>query len=293
MNTLNYIGSKKTLSDTIVSVVSSEIPELTAKSFMEDGKYISKTYDLHTCKLTPSNSHPYIVKDATSFGQKGVHIITKEEQLEHYKQKLRHTYAIVSEYMTNPLLWRGKKFHFRIYVGVYISDKKRFVKVFTQSNYAFKIFMAKDQFVPDQYSNDDIHITGRKSTTKRHQWPIMGTSGEGRYGSDLDNEDFYFPEEDLPNGMSFSDITDNIDKMFEEVITPHLDKFEKYHECDAGFEIFGADVMLNDQGEPIILEINAKIGYSEDYGEANGAKEYHQHFSKDLFNWICDNFILV
>ena len=35
MNTLNYIGSKKTLSDTIVSVVSTEIPDLSTKYFMD------------------------------------------------------------------------------------------------------------------------------------------------------------------------------------------------------------------------------------------------------------------
>jgi adenine-specific DNA-methyltransferase len=35
MNTLNYIGSKKTLSDTIISIVSSEISDLATKSFMD------------------------------------------------------------------------------------------------------------------------------------------------------------------------------------------------------------------------------------------------------------------
>ena len=35
MNALNYIGSKKTLSDTIVSIVSTEILDLSTKSFMD------------------------------------------------------------------------------------------------------------------------------------------------------------------------------------------------------------------------------------------------------------------
>jgi hypothetical protein len=81
--------------------------------------------------------------------------------------------------------------------------------------------------------------------------------------------------------------------MFLELMTPILGKFEIYPECSKGFEIFGADVMLNDKGEPFILEINAKIGYSEDYGEKEGAKKYHKQFSYDFFKWVFINFIGV
>jgi len=262
----------------------------TAHKFMTDGKYIPMTYDLHTMLLSPSEDVPYIVKDATSFGQKGVHIITSVEELEKYKKKLCHTSAIISEYMKNPLLWNGKKFHFRIYIGVYVSKKTntRFVKVFTNSNYAFKIFMAKDNFVEGDYHNEDIHITGRKSTRMRHQWKLSSKDI-----IDDANSNFYFPEKDLPNGVSFDDINKKIEKMFHQIIEPHLEEFEEYPECDAGFEIFGADVILNNRGDPFILEVNAKIGYSEDYGEREGAKEYHQKFSHDLFDWIYDHFIKI
>jgi hypothetical protein len=269
----------------------------TCDSFMKKGKYIPKTYDLHTFKIAdtteipmPSNKNPYIVKDATSFGQKGVHIITSIEELEKYKKQLRHTSAIISEYMTDPLLWRGKKFHFRIYVGVYVSKKtkKQFIKVFHNSNYAFKIFMAKDKFIAGDYHNEDIHITGRKSTLKRHQWIIVPETPNSS-----EKDDFYFSSNDLPNGVSFEDINKKINKMFIDTITPHLGEFEEYPECDAGFEIFGADVILNNKGEPFILEINAKIGYSADYGEKDGARQYHEEFSHDFFNWVYDNFIKI
>ena len=262
----------------------------TAHKFMTDGKYIPMTYDLHTMSLLPSEDAPYIVKDATSFGQKGVHIITSAEELEKYKKQLCHTSAIISEYMKNPLLWNGKKFHFRIYVGVYVSKKTntRFVKVFTNSNYAFKVFMAKDNFVEGDYHNEDIHITGRKSTLKRHQWKLSPKD----IIEDAD-PNFYFPEKDLLDSISFHDINKKIEKMFHQIIEPHLTEFEEYPECDAGFEIFGADVILNNRGDPFILEINAKIGYREDYGEREGSKEYHKKFSHDLFDWIYDHFIKI
>jgi len=271
----------------------------TCASFMKEGKYIPKTYDLHTFKIVngiseasePSESNPYIVKDATSFGQKGVHIITSIEELEKFKKQLRHTSAIISEYMTDPLLWRGKKFHFRIYVGVYVSKKTKtqFVKVFNNSNYAFKVFMAKDKFIAGDYHNEDIHITGRKSTLKRHQW-IVSKNANKLIDADAD---FYFSESDLPDDVSFEDINKKINKMFIDTITPHLGEFEEYPECDAGFEIFGADVILNNKGDPFMLEINSKIGYSADYGEKEGARQYHEDFSHDLFDWVYDNFIKV
>ena len=258
----------------------------TCAHFMNEGKYIPKTYNLHTVSggrtIAPSKQTPYIVKDATSFGQKGVHIITSTEELEKYQKQLRHTSAIVSEYLTTPLLWGGKKFHFRIYVCVYVSKKtgNRFVKVFNNSDYAYKVFMAGSPFVADNYHDDSIHITGRKSTLKRHQWKIVEHDHHNH------DDDFYFPKEDLPTGISFSDINKKIDTMFHELIDPHLDQFEEYPECDAGFEIFGADVMLDHRGEPYVLEINAKIGYSEDYGEKEGSKEYHEKFSHDFFDYV-------
>jgi len=263
----------------------------TFSSFMKEGKYIPQTYDLYICTgndIPISNKNPYIVKDATSFGQKGVHIITSIRELEKYKNKLKHTSAIISEYLINPLLWGGKKFHFRIYIGIYVSKKtgKRFIKIFNNSNYAFKVFMAKDNFIADHYHNNNIHITGRKSTIKRHQWLNNQIKTNN-------NDNFYFSIDDLPNGVSFSDINKNIEHMFHELIEPHLSEFEEYPECDAGFEIFGADVMLNNNGDPFILEINAKIGYSEDYGEKENSDKYHKQFSHDLFNWIYDNFIKI
>ena len=116
--------------------------------------------------------------------------------------------------------------------------------------------------------------------------------GDDNMGDDnMGDADFYFNEKDLPNGETFSSINKKIENMFTELITPILPKFEIYPECDRGFEIFGADVMLTDAGEPVLLEINAKIGYSENYGEADGAKEYHQKFSYDFFKWVFINFI--
>ena len=311
----------------------------TFSSFMDMGKYIPKTFDLQTFDTsnvqtfdTSNVPKPYIVKDATSFGQKGVHIVTSLEDINIYKHKLKHTLGIISEYITNPLLWGGKKFHFRIYVGVYIHmDGTRKVKIFNNSNYAFKVFIAKNKYKPNNFDDIDMHITGMSSTLKRHQWRVVdgndsissniadsaisnvdgvvngGISNKHKGKkikkskksnklhnkiADNNSDDFYFPVSDLPLGTTFKSINTAIEQMFNELITPILPKFEIYPECNAGFEIFGADVMLDDKGAPYLLEINAKLGYGEDYGEKDGQSEYYKIFCHDFFNWIVDEFLI-
>jgi hypothetical protein len=281
-------------------------------SFMERGKYIPKTYNLQDIDIQYLRKHkgggknkknkkkifiqidknnPYIVKDSTSFGQKGVHIITSLEELEIYQHNLKHTLGIISEYLINPLLWNGKKFHFRIYVGVYVnSNGTRKVKIFNNSNYAFKVFIAKEDYKPNHFDNIDMHITGLKSTLKRHQWQVVDADAKS---ADAKSADFYFLESNLPPNTTFKSINSAIEEMFNQLITPILPKFEIYPECDAGFEIFGADVMLDDKGNPYVLEINAKIGYSEDHGQQAGQVEFHKAFSHDFFNWVVDEFILI
>lgn len=308
----------------------------TFSSFMEAGKYIPKTFDLQT--FDNSNlQKPYIVKDATSFGQKGVHIVTSLEDINKYKHKLKHTLGIISEYITNPLLWGGKKFHFRIYVGIYVNKNgTRKVKIFNNSNYAFKVFIAKKTYKPNHFDDIDMHITGMSSTLRRHQWRVVSAIDGGHHLNSIDananiidggnkvkanrvnakkvkankikakkikadiikelkeeNDNFYFVESDLPPNTTFTSINTSIEKMFDELIKPILPKFELYPECDAGFEIFGADVMLDNEGNPYLLEINAKLGYGEDYGQQEGQSEYYKVFCHDFFNWIVDEFVLL
>jgi len=282
-------------------------------SFMERGKYIPKTYNLQDIDIQYLQKHkgggknkknkkkiliqidknnPYIVKDSTSFGQKGVHIITSLEELEIYQHNLKHTLGIISEYLINPLLWNGKKFHFRIYVGVYVnSNGTRKVKIFNNSNYAFKVFIAKENYKPNHFDNIDMHITGLKSTLMRHQWHVIENAAMSKDATT--DADFYFLESNLPPNTTFKSINSAIETMFDQLITPILPKFEIYPECEAGFEIFGADVMLDDKGNPYVLEINAKIGYSEDHGQQAGQIEFHKAFSHDFFNWVVNEFILI
>jgi hypothetical protein len=110
---------------------------------------------------------------------------------------------------------------------------------------------------------------------------------------EAENDNFYFVESDLPTNTTFKSINTSIEKMFDELITPILPKFELYPECNAGFEIFGADVMLDDEGNPYLLEINAKIGYAKEYGQQEGQAEYYKSFCYDFFNWIVDEFVLL
>jgi len=80
-----------------------------------------------------------------------------------------------------------------------------------------------------------------------------------------------------------------------------------YPESKAGFQVVCADIMLNNEGRPYILEINRRCGFS--YGTAYEAaahgtayeaaahiqeetlaaqkwKKMNHQFSLDFFNWV-------
>jgi len=147
-------------------------------TFLKDTLPQSKTLQ----GLEVSIAWPLIVKKDFAVKQKGVIVInSKDEYFEAKKQlyklelerakikKIKPNYSmIISEYISNPLLIEGRKFHLRAYFLLSVISGIVRCTIFPMSTY--KIRTAKLQYVHGDWSNADIHLTGGSFTDKRYNY---------------------------------------------------------------------------------------------------------------------------
>ena len=73
--------------------------------------------------------------------------------------------SIVSDYIENPLLISGRKSHLRLYLLV---NYKPFIVEISKFG---KLFLAKNKYKNNDFTNKDIHDTHRESTGKNMYYP--------------------------------------------------------------------------------------------------------------------------
>lgn len=117
--------------------------------------------------LTPS-SDPYyykhlfdgriwIMKPANSWNSYGVKVVATFDEFRYEFYSIRHNFDyVLCEYIRNPTLISGRKFHVRYIVNVSIQDEKL---IYDIPEYPMHIVLAKEKYVEGNYANADIHIT--------------------------------------------------------------------------------------------------------------------------------------
>jgi hypothetical protein len=170
------------------------------------------------------------------------HIIKKFEEYKKNIKKKYHTF-ILAEYIDNPFIFVDKtldikrKFNFRLYLIITNINKKL-------NGYLFNLIpinLAKKNYEKNNYNDNKIHITHYPGKENMYIFPY----------------DFY----------KFYDI-DKTKKIFDELkyISKKIFKFIQnfnltcYTETKNCYEIFGIDILLNDNLELKILELNERIG---------------------------------
>ena len=138
---------------------------------------------------------------------------------------------MLQEYINDPLLVKGRKFHIRMYYLVY--HKQAFLYNVGQ------VYTAKKKFKQSDYSNKDIHdshITG---------------SLEG----------VYFPDSFKLSKKIKQNLHQQIIDIFTDVKS--ITKVGCFPETKDCYEILGADLMITADYQVKLIEINTKIGYKE------------------------------
>jgi hypothetical protein len=167
----NHLINKSQLYDTIKNLIPNGI------------KYLPKNYDEKEIEHTPNVvTYPLILKKDNSEKQKGVIVINSKKEYYSAKEKLyklelerakikkvKPSYdMMISEYIANPLLIRGKKFHLRVYFLLSVISG---ITCCTVIHNKYLILTAKLPYVAGDYLNDEIHLTGFHNTEKLYNYP--------------------------------------------------------------------------------------------------------------------------
>ena len=267
LDNLNHISEKNALYMKLKARFPSEYLNFLAKSF---------TLTLNT---KYSNSEILIAKpiNLLSFLQRNIRynafsgtdiiVIDSNEKMEEAKKLLKkYDNVLISNYITNPLLFKTRKFHFRsVFIISLIHDTYNAYFLDTS-----RILTAKLPFKLEDFSNKDIHDSHVKGT----------------------DADYYFPQDFTTENMGIT-ITPEIINTLQMKIRNIMKKIaiiaideEKapiklFSNHKNGFNIFGSDIMITHDLNPILLECNDDPGFSP----RNPEKTF---FDEQFFNLIED-----
>ena len=182
-----------------------------------------------------------------------------------YKGHIYGNNVIASEYVSNPLLFKGRKFHLRLFILISMINNV-FNSFLLKGG---KIITAKEKFNMDKPFTKDVHDTHLYST----------------------DDDYFIPkdftEENLNKNISKDDYNillgkiKHITKIISKILLSNKDKL-LYDTDKNSYCMLGLDIIIRDNLEPVFIEINerASIKFKKDIN--------HEHFSKDYFDLVND-----
>jgi hypothetical protein len=251
----------------------------TIKKLIPNGiKYLPKKYDekeFETKHSFLNSCFPLIIKKDNSYGQKGVIVVSSKEEYKKAKEtlyklemerasikKVKPSYKIaISEYIANPLLLDGKKIHLRVYYLLsIISGISRCV-----SHDEYRIYIAEEKYKKGDWLNPNIHISGvsGKSKNRRYYWP---DDISANYDIDVINKNM-----------------NHFNKFMCMILA--MSNMQNYAESYAGYNLYGADILITDEYQPYLLEINRRPGFRFSDHE-KGWEDATRKFSYRLFSFI-------
>jgi hypothetical protein len=209
-------------------------------------KYVQKQIALDPDKISKKvlnfikPNKVYLVKPVDSFKGKGIFSIRSKEELIDKYDKLKKTHSreqeilkkknkihwLLQEYITDPMLYNGKKFHIRTYY-IITSDGRQFLSKISH------VRVAEKKFILEDFDNRDIHDT--------HYNQKIG--------------DIIFSDE---SHKGFTDEAYN--KIKKNLIKLHKKFISKlnlivYDNVELAFQIIGADTMITKNCDCIFLEM--------------------------------------
>jgi hypothetical protein len=167
----------------------------------------------------------------------------------------------LTEYITNPMLYEGRKMHLRAYMLFTLINNKF-------NSYLFdimRIYTAKHKYKNEDWNNNDIHDTHFKN------------SG---FVTVFSPEIFNNLSPSL-NNAKYNIILENIKENINFISKIAVSNIYQYSGSKNAYEVFGIDVLIKDDLSVFIMEINGKFtGYV-------GA----DCLFKDYFKWITETVI--
>jgi len=201
--------------------------------FIINGNYLSKNKPIPEIDETKIK----ILKPLNGFSGSGIKVLqTKEEITLWLKEPDNEKYKewLLEDYIEDPDLKDGHKFHFRVLVLVKVQQNKPIEVYISEHKFFVK---ALEKYQKGDWNNKNIHDTHYKAM---------------KYDT--------FPK-NLPDGWSIQDGDKAIEKM-NKIITKiftNQNDFKPDWNAKNGFEIFGTDFIFSKK-QTYLLEINGKTG---------------------------------
>jgi len=183
------------------------------------------------------------------------------------RDKWYHNYRVIAtEYIMNPLLYKTKKFHLRMYYIISVING-------VLSSFFFdigKMLTAAKPFNTRKPFSKDVHDTHLKSTNSDLIFPVDFKCSDLNVKS-VTSSDILAQMRLILSAVTTITIkeTSNINKLL-------------YDNQENGYNLFGVDFMIDDTGTVFLIEINITPGM-EFISNSEASI-----FSKKIFNWISE-----
>jgi len=250
-------------------------------------KHLALTFPINDYSKYEFDGHRYyILRPVDSFAGKDIFYISSRKELDNaitfynkntnYRSDTYGNNVIASNYIINPLLFKGYKFHLRMYYLISYIDNV-FNSFFLEEG---DILTADKPYNTDKPFTKEVHDTHQTSS----------------------NDDYFFPKDlntntisDNPmnpmNPMNPIDNNDLLKQMREimkcasRIIKNNTSTKWLYSEQNNGFIIAGADFMVDaTTGNVILLEINSKpgFGYNKRLNDITFSKQFYEWINKTI-----------
>lgn len=207
----------------------------------------------------------YILRPINEFKGKNIHYVSSLEEVKKSIQFFKNYYknqVVATKYITNPLLFDGRKFHLRLYLLTAILDNKF---------YAFladfgKIFTTAKPFNLELPFEKDRHDSHGESSTEYYFYPNDFT------------KEHITPAVSKTNHKKINQAIKNLSIDLAKLIGSDKSKL-LYPDAKNGYYFYGMDVMITHDMKPILIEINTKPGLSN---PDKSKLDVH----KEIYDWI-------
>jgi tubulin polyglutamylase TTLL9 len=208
------------------------------------------------------NGQPYICKIVDVGAGKGIICTDKFHEFREFMSKYFNILNknprahvkewVLQEYITNPFLMNGRKFHIRQLFFYQPGDKQSYYM------YHSRVAIAEAPYKHGDWTNKDIHDT---HFHKYHgvNWPFQMKFSQAQW----------------------SKLKDQLEFIYASLIS--VIKGDCYAESRNCFEVLGVDLMLTDKMDFKLIEVNDKIGMS-------GTPDYNKKVFQGILTCIVDKY---
>lgn len=256
------------------------------------GFFMPTSWQLKDFDSRKMTGRPFIVKPTghrTGCGR-GNSVITTSDDLvltrEHLSNlKFSPEEAIISTYITSPVLFEGRKTHFRSYLMI-SSDGR--VNVFDKVT----VRLARKEYVRGEWNDQDIHDTHTSSsgvdihlpidTTPKRTYVSNGKRVPRPHSIFKNGEVFSEPKRFSHLNIYYDDVikaTKRVGELIKREIVP-----KSPAEALRAFEVYAIDFIVTPSHRVYLLEMNTKVSYKS--AVTHVVTNEHIMFSTAYFEWM-------